>query len=35
VHLALAVAAGACLILGLPLASRFGSQGAGEAASVA
>ena len=28
VHLALAVAAGACLFLGLPLASRFGSRGA-------
>lgn len=35
VHLALAVAAGACLILGLPLAGRFASHSAGEAASVA
>jgi MFS family permease len=35
VHLALAAAAGACLILGLPLAGRFASHGAGEAPSVA
>lgn len=35
VHLALAVAAGACLILGLPLAGRFASHSAGEVASVA
>ncbi len=35
VHLALAVAAGACLILGLPLASRFASHGADEVPSVA
>jgi DHA2 family methylenomycin A resistance protein-like MFS transporter len=35
VHTALAVAAGACLILGLPAGARFASHGAGEAASVA
>jgi MFS family permease len=35
VHLALAVAAGACLILGLPLAGRFASHSAGEAEPVA
>jgi MFS family permease len=35
VHTALAVAAGACLILGMPVAARFSSHGAGETPSVA
>jgi hypothetical protein len=35
VHQALAVAAGACLILGLPLAGRFASHGTGELQPVA